>query len=143
MEKDLKEVISNADIKDIEYILEELATKQKLDIKDSNPTHIEETLSQDDVETIKLALDTLIDKDEDFKEQLQQIVDEYQDTRDLDVSSINLSIIAITYIVNNLIKAKYPNREIIKDGDKIKEIDRGYNSISDVIKSLKSIIKEE
>ncbi len=139
MREKLIKIVGNLKSDDMKYILNELS-QGETPSSEFESQSIE--LTQDDLSILKLTLKTLIENDDEFAQKFQNIVDRYEPNRVLDPVTI-ISIVGIVVlgnIANNLIKAKYPNKIITKNGDKSKEIDRDYTNLSDVLKPLASIV---
>lgn len=139
MKDKLIKIVDNLNSDDIKYILNELAKESPDNDIEVEAKTVE--LTQDDISIVKLTLTTLIEEDDEFAQKFQKIVEGYESSRTFDIVTVGvvLGIVALTNIANNFIKAKYPNKVIIKDGDKSKEIDRGYTNLSDAIKALASL----
>ena len=139
MKDKLIKIVDNLNSDDMNYILNELAKESSDKDREIEAKTVE--LTQDDISIIKLTLTTLIEEDDAFAQKFQKIVDEYEASRAFDLVTVGvvLGILALTNIANNFIKAKYPNKIITKDGDKSKEIDRGYTNLSDSLKPLASL----
>jgi len=139
MKDKLIKIIDNLKSDDMKYILNELAKESSDNDREIEDKTVE--LTQDDISIIKLTLTTLIEEDDEFAQKFQKIVDGYESNRAFDLVTVGvvLGILALTNIANNFIKAKYPNKIITKDGDKSKEIDRGYTNLSDSLKPLASL----
>jgi len=139
MKDKLTKIVGNLNSDDMKYILNELGKESTANYREIETQVVE--LTQDDLSIVKLTLTTLIKDDDEFAQKFQTIVDGYEPNRAFDPVTVGiaLGILALTTIANNLIKAKYPNRVITKNGDKSKEIDRGYSNLSDALKPLASL----
>lgn len=143
MKDKLIKIVDNLNSDDMKYILNELAKESSDNDREIEAKTVE--LTQDDISIIKLTLTTLIEEDDEFAQKFQKIVDGYESNRAFDLVTVGLvlGILALKNIANNFIKAKYPNKIITKDGDKSKEIDRGYTNLSDSLKPLASLFKAD
>ncbi len=143
MQERLISIASNLDEEGMGYILRELGKTSKPSNSEEIEITIEsEGLTNQDIQTIKEALVTLLKEDEEFVEIFAEIVEAYEPSRSIDpymAGEIALGILAITNVANNLIRAIKPDQESHKDGQNSVRVKREYESISDFLKPLSSI----
>jgi len=129
---------------DIQFILQKLS---EINIPSSienieNNTII---LNDEEIKIIKCSLIFFIEEDNSLHELIGKIVEEDNRTYIADPLGANETIAIVAgigvlgTIANNLIKAKFPNKEINRKDGNEKIIERDYSSISNTFSSLSSL----
>lgn len=131
--------INSLSYHEIYNILEEFTsgTSEGVITKEQDKNEIK--LTDEEIEVIKKSMALIITENQKYLDKISRTIESYNPNRNIDAnitSVIITSIITIGNIANNIIKAKYPNKEKKDSQGNTIDLERGYSSIADAIKVL-------
>lgn len=130
---------------DIKYVLQKLSEENipsSINVIDNNTI----SLSDEEFEIVKNSFIFLVERDDGFSNLIEKIIKQDNRVSIADPLGLNETFVIVTGIgvlgtfASNLIKAKYPNKEIIRKDGGEEIIERDYSSVSNIFSSLSSLM---